>query len=192
MSIVWTLCSLDLRCHCHKCLLYICCVLGTCFQEWNLELVCKLLQRVQKVNMCVSVCVLVCVCLRWYTLHVKQWSPQLCPHDKRLTPMCVEQHVYRQPDSQCTTIHVPQLPPSPHRLGLTFAVVKSTTFLFVRSHLFPTSNLLTFVLAYRSISCSHVFTLANDSYRRETRREGWRKGSRRESGRCVRGRRGWH
>lgn len=47
---------------------------------------------------------------------------------------------------------------------LTFAVVKSTTFLFVRSHLFPTSNLLTFVLAYRSISCSHVFTFANDSY----------------------------
>ena len=50
---------------------------------------------------------------------------------------------------------------------LTFAVVKSTTFLLVRSHLFPTSNLLTFVLAYRSISCSHVFTFANDSYKKE-------------------------
>ena len=33
--------------------------------------------------------------------------------------------------------------------------------------MFPTSNLLTFVLAYRSISCSHVFTFANDSYEKE-------------------------
>ena len=67
---------------------------------------------------------------------------------------------------------------------LTFAVVKSTTFLLVRSHLFPTSNLLTFVLAYRSISCSHVFTFANDSYkkggRRRKREERERRGGRRE------------
>lgn len=137
-------------------------------------------------NMCVSVYVSVlCVCL-FKVVHAagENNGHHSSAHiTKRLTPMCVEQHAYRQPDSQCTTIHVPQLPPSPHRLGLTFAVVKSTTFLFVRSHLFPTSNLLTFVLAYRSISCSHVFTLANDSYRRKTRREGWRKGSRRERGR---------
>ena len=35
---------------------------------------------------------------------------------------------------------------------LTLAVVKSTTFLLVRSHLLPTINLQTLVLAYRSIS----------------------------------------
>jgi hypothetical protein len=45
----------------------------------------------------------------------------------------------------------------------TLAVVKSTTFLVVRSLLFPTSNLFTFSHAYRSISCSHCFTLLNDS-----------------------------
>ena len=51
--------------------------------------------------------------------------------------------------------------------GHTFAVVKSTTFLLVRSHLLPTSSLETLVLAYRSISCNHVFTLENDSWRSE-------------------------
>jgi len=45
----------------------------------------------------------------------------------------------------------------------TFAVVKSTTFFVVRSHLFPTSSLLTFSHAYRSISCNHCLTLLKDS-----------------------------
>lgn len=46
--------------------------------------------------------------------------------------------------------------------------------------MFPTSNLLTFVLAYRSISCSHVFTFANDSYEKEEeKREGGGRGGRR-------------
>jgi len=49
-------------------------------------------------------------------------------------------------------------------LCFTFAVVKSTTFLLVKSHLLPTSNLLTFVLAYRSISWSHCFTFVKDSW----------------------------
>lgn len=45
MSIVWTLCPLDLCCHGHKCLLYVSCILGTSFQKWNLKLVCKLLEK---------------------------------------------------------------------------------------------------------------------------------------------------
>lgn len=50
--------------------------------------------------------------------------------------------------------------------------------------MFPTSNLLTFVLAYRSISCSHVFTFANDSYEKEEeKRERGGRGKREERGR---------
>jgi hypothetical protein len=36
-----------------------------------------------------------------------------------------------------------------------FMILYSTTLLVVRSHLFPTSSLLTPSEAYRSISCSH-------------------------------------
>ncbi len=45
----------------------------------------------------------------------------------------------------------------------TFATVYSTTFLSVMSLLLPTSSLLTPSVAYRSISCSHCFTLLKES-----------------------------
>jgi hypothetical protein len=45
----------------------------------------------------------------------------------------------------------------------TFATVYSTTFLSAISDLLPTSSLLTPSVAYRSISCSHCFTLLNES-----------------------------
>ena len=42
---VGSLCLLDLLCHPHECLFYICGVLCTCFQERDLKLVTKLLQN---------------------------------------------------------------------------------------------------------------------------------------------------
>lgn len=50
------------------------------------------------------------------------------------------------------------------KMILTAAVFVSTTFLVVKSHLLPTSNLFTFSQAYRSISSNHCFTLLNDSW----------------------------
>lgn len=44
LAIIWALRSLDLGCHCHESLLYVCRVLGTGFQKGNLELIGKFLQ----------------------------------------------------------------------------------------------------------------------------------------------------
>ena len=60
---------------------------------------------------------------------------------------------------------------------ITFATLYSTTFLLVRSDLFPTNNLLTPSDAYRSISCSHCLTFVKVS-----KGSGWQPSLNRDGG----------